>query len=58
MTQVVHQPLTTSGLDCPVFTTLRGNRLKRHKDSLLALIRTNILNGRIYFIVVQIIEMT
>ena len=48
-TQVALQPLTTSGLDCPVFTTFRGNRLRRHKDSLLAMIRTNILDGPIYF---------
>ena len=47
--QVALQPLTTSGLDCPVFTAFRGNRLRRHKGSLLAIIQTNILNGPIYF---------
>ena len=48
-TQVALKPLTTLGLDCPVFTAFRGNRLRRHKDSLLVMIRTNILNGPIYF---------
>ena len=49
VTQVALEPLTTSGLDCPIFTAFRDNRLRRHKDSLLAMIRTNILNGPIYF---------
>ena len=48
-TEVALQPLTTTGLDCPVLTVFRGNRLRRNKDSLLATIRTNILNGPIYF---------
>lgn len=30
------------GLDCPVFPTLRDNRLIRYKDSLLAMIQTDI----------------
>ena len=47
--QVALQPLTTSGLDCPVLTVFRGNRLRHHKGSLLAIIRTNILNRPIYF---------
>ena len=46
-TEVALKPLTTLGLDCPVFTAFRGNRLRRHKDSLLVMIRTNILNGPI-----------
>ena len=49
VTQVALEPLTTSGLDCPIFTAFRDNRLRRHKDSLLAMIRMNILDGPIYF---------
>ena len=49
VTQVALEPLTTSGLHCPIFTAFRDNRLRRHKDSLLAMIRTNILDGPIYF---------
>ena len=49
VTQVALEPLTTSGLDCPIFSAFRDNRLRRHKDSLLAMIRTNILDGPTYF---------
>ena len=49
VTQVALEPLTTSGLECPIFTAFRDNRLRRHKDSLLAMIRTNILDGPTYF---------
>ena len=49
VTQVALEPLTTSGLHCPLFNSFRNNRLRRHKDSLLAMIRTNILDGPIYF---------
>ena len=38
VTQVALEPLTTSELHCPIFTAFRDNRLRRHKDSLLAMI--------------------
>ena len=49
VTQVALEPLTTSGLHCAIFTAFRDNRLTRPKDSLLAMIRTNILDGPMYF---------
>ena len=49
MIQVALKPLTRLGLNCPIFMALRDNRLIRYKDSLLAMILTNISNGPIYF---------
>ena len=49
MVQIALKPLTRLGLDCPIFMALRDNRLIRYKDSLLAMIQTNICNGPIYF---------
>ena len=49
MTEVALEPLTTSRLDCPIFAAFRDHRLRRPKDSLLAMIRMNILDGPIYF---------
>jgi len=49
VTQVALKPLTTSMLDCLVFTAFRDNKLMRHIDSLFAMTRMNICNGYIYF---------
>ena len=48
VTQVAHQPFTTSVLDCLIFTAFRGNKLMHHKDSLFAMTQTNTCDGRIY----------
>ena len=45
MVQIALKPLTRLGLDCPIFMALRDNRLIRYKDSLLAMIQTNICSG-------------
>jgi len=39
VTLIALQPLTTSGLDYPVFMAVKDNRLIRQKDSLLAMIK-------------------
>ena len=49
MVQIALKPLTRLGLDCPIFMALRDSTLIRYKDSLLAMIQTNICNGPIYF---------
>ena len=47
--QVALKPLARKGIDTPVFLALRDNRLKTYRDSLIAIIQTNICNGPIYF---------
>ena len=49
MVQIALKPLSREGLDCPIYIALRDNRLVGYKDSLLAMIQTNICNGPIYF---------
>jgi len=46
--QAINQPFTTSVLDCLILMAFRDNKLIRHKDSLFAMSRTNICDGRMY----------
>ena len=46
--QAANQPFTTSVLDCLILMAFRDNKLIRHKDSLFAMSRTNICDGRMY----------
>jgi len=47
MIQVALKPLTRLGLNCPIFMAPNYNRLIHYKDSLVAMIQTNIRNGPI-----------
>ncbi|XP_074271427.1 uncharacterized protein LOC141595362 [Silene latifolia] len=49
LVQVAIKPLVHKGIDLPIFMALRDNRLKAYKDSLLAVIQTNVCNGPVYF---------
>ncbi|KAK9668727.1 hypothetical protein RND81_13G081900 [Saponaria officinalis] len=46
---VAVKPLVHKGIDCPIYMALRDNRLKTYKDSLLAVVQTNVCNGPVYF---------
>jgi len=49
VTQVAFKPLTTSGLDYPIFTAFRDNKSICHKDSLFVMIQTVICYGPICY---------
>ncbi|KAK9724328.1 hypothetical protein RND81_05G064500 [Saponaria officinalis] len=49
LVQVAVKPLVHKGIDCPIYMALRDNRLKTYKDSLLAVVQTNVCNGPVYF---------
>ena len=49
LVQIGIKPLVHKGVDCPIFLALRDDRLNNYKDSVLAMIQTNICNGPIYF---------
>ncbi|KAK9665587.1 hypothetical protein RND81_14G121500 [Saponaria officinalis] len=41
--------ITIVGIDSPIYMALRDNRLQTYKDSLLAVVQTNVCNGPVYF---------
>ncbi|KAK9697127.1 hypothetical protein RND81_08G016600 [Saponaria officinalis] len=47
--QVAVKPLVHKVIDCPIYMALRDNRLNSYKDSLLAVVQTNVCNGSVYF---------
>ena len=47
--QIAIKPLARKGIDTLVFIALRDDRLKTYKDSIIAIIQTNICNGPVYF---------
>ena len=49
LVQVAVKPSTKLGIDTSVFLALRDDRLKTYKDSLLAMVQSNVCNGPIYF---------
>jgi len=49
LVQVAVKPSTKLGIDTSVFLALRDDRLKTYKDSLLAMVQSNVCNGLIYF---------
>ncbi|KAK9734934.1 hypothetical protein RND81_04G172400 [Saponaria officinalis] len=49
LVQVAVKPLVHKGVDSPIYMALRDNRLQSYKDSLLAVVQTNVCNGPVYF---------
>ncbi|KAK9697928.1 hypothetical protein RND81_08G070300 [Saponaria officinalis] len=49
LVQVAVKSLVHKGIDCPIYMALRDNRLKTYKDSLIAVVQTNVCNGPVYF---------
>ena len=47
LVQIVVKPFVKKGVNSPIFMALRDTCLKKYKTSILAMIQTNIHNGRI-----------